>query len=93
MHTRNVYVPTLNNFLRLSKSSHAAPDFRDLVRPAPRVLRPYDGLAHPGYPLGCSRLCNHPMDTRQVGRDYRDDIRRARSIARVTREYKVVLLR
>ncbi|TRY76254.1 hypothetical protein TCAL_12234, partial [Tigriopus californicus] len=50
--------------------------FKDIVGPAPIVQRPYDTLNNP-YPYGCSKLCNHPIDT-ELRRAYTEVLERAK---------------
>ena len=46
------------------------------MRPAPIVKRPYESLYNP-YPLGCSKLCNHPID-KDLKREYKEVLRKTK---------------
>lgn len=41
------------------------------------MKRPFANLDNPGFPYGCSKLCNHPIDSEQ-NRDYRDILKKAK---------------
>lgn len=48
----------------------------DIVGKAPVNYRPLDNLTNP-YPLGCSKLCNHPIDT-ELREEYKDVLKKAK---------------
>ena len=50
--------------------------FNDIVRPAPIVRRPFESLGNP-YPQGCSKLCNHPINS-ALRKEYKEVIRRSK---------------
>ena len=65
--------------------------FSDIVRPAPVVRRPFENLYSP-YPIGCSKLCNHPID-KDLKREYKEVIRKTkenlvRKLSRILRHFQ-----
>ena len=50
--------------------------FNDIVRPAPVVRRPFEAIYSP-YPMGCSKLCNHPID-KDLKREYKEVLRKTK---------------
>ena len=68
--------------------------FSDIVRPAPVVRRPFENLYSP-YPIGCSKLCNHPID-KDLKREYKEVIRKTkenlvRKLGRILDIFKTIM--
>ena len=55
---------------------HVELNVDDMVRPAPMLKKPHDNWRNP-YPIGCSRLCNHPISN-ELRKEYRDLMKKSK---------------